>query len=1090
MLFPQKVNSGFIAEGMPYRAALRVKLTLGLLFAGGAAIAAIPEESYPEHAKSSIHAYAYPAISHTLRDTGIVIKGRVTDTTGMPLPGVSITLKTDPLKGVQTNGSGEFTIKLTSPATLVFSFMGYIKHEQAVSSSGSVEVQLKSSDKMLGEVAIVAFGTQKKTTMVGSVTTINPKELKGPTSNLTTMLAGRLAGVIAMQTSGEPGKDNADFFIRGVTTFGSGKVNPLILIDGRESSPSDLARIQPDDISGFSILKDATASSLYGARGANGVILVATKSGNIGGTRFNVRGENSNSRNTQRMKLADNITYMRLANEAAINSGAMNRPYTEDDIRHRVNKDNKYVYPDNDWMGLLLKSSTNNQRYNFNVSGGVERAQYYVSGTYNIDNGLLRTIDDNKFNSNIKARNYEIRSNINVKLTKTTEAIIRTTGRFYDYRGPQGGSNALLTNVTRANPVAFPAYFPASFAPDERNPLFGSARMPNSNLMMNPFADAVSGFTQNNNSTLIAQLELKQDFGFFLPGLSARVMAYTSRYSEFSLNRRFYPFYYSVTVDPEEGVRGLEPLNPGGGTNYLDFQGGDKTASMYTYMEAALNYNRTIGEKHNVGAMLITLLTNKSDANAGSLALSLPRRNQGISGRFTYDYDSRYLMEFNFGYNGSERFDKRNRFGFFPSVGGGWNVSEEKWFEPFLNVVSRLKFRGTYGVVGNDQIGADWDRFFYLPNLSLGGGPGYMFGDKWSYGGGGTIIYRYPNPFITWERAYKANIGVELEMFKNFNLQADIFKERRTDILLSRANIPSTMGLRSIQQANVGIGEGKGIDMTLEYKRNFSQHSWLNVRGTFTYATTKIIENEEPEYGKDLQHLRREGHSDQVRWGYVAERLFTDEHDVANSPRQFGIAGLTGGDIKYVDINGDGEVNERDLVPLGHPVRPEINYGFGFTFKYKAFDISTFFQGSARSSTFIDAGGIAPFIQQENTQRGLLKVIADDHWSESNQDPYAFWPRIRSVGWPNNTVMSSWWLRNGSFLRLKTVELGYELPDRYLRRMHLNALRFYVNGLNLLTFSTFKLWDPEMGGVQTSGYNNAFNYPVQRVINAGINIGF
>ncbi|WP_246485083.1 SusC/RagA family TonB-linked outer membrane protein [Chitinophaga qingshengii] len=1020
-------------------------------------------------------------------DSSIVIRGKVTDSTGQSLPGVSVTLRSDPKKGVQTDASGNFTMKMPAKDVLIFTYIGFDRKEIPVTHSGTVNAILQSVDSKLNEVAVVAYGTQKKSSMVGAVTTINPKELKGPTSNLTTMMAGRIAGVISFQRSGEPGRDNAEFFIRGITSFGSGKVDPLILIDGMESGSNDLARIQPDDIAGFSILKDATASSLYGARGANGVILVTTKSGQLGKTRFNVRVENSMSSNTRNFKLADNITYMNLANEAVITREPLtNRPYTQSQIAHTAAGDDPYLYPSNNWIKELIKDYTNNQRYNLNLSGGVDRAQYYIAATYNIDNGVLRTINDNNFNSNVKSRNYEVRSNVNIKLTPTTEAIVRTSGRFSDYNGPIGGGGNIFRQAMMATPVRFPAYFPASFAPDEKHPLFGNMKAQNGGFYTNPFANAVSGFQQESSSTLIAQLELKQDLNFFTKGLSARMMAYTRRYSFFNMSRQFNPFYYSVSLDPEEGFRGLTLLNETQGTEYLSYSQGDKQVTTYTYLEAALNYNKTIRDRHAIGAMLITILNNQLSANAGSLIASLPRRNQGVSGRFTYAYDDRLMMEFNFGYNGSERFDRHHRWGFFPSIGGGWTVSNESFFEPLLPVISRLKFRATYGLVGNDQIGDTNDRFFYLSNVNLNGGNGYTFGENFTESRAGVRINRYENKDITWEKAYKTNLGFELELFKDLHVEADFFHERRTNILMSRSYIPTTMGLYGTPQANVGIAEGRGVDMSFEYKRNFGKKTWAQIRGTFTYATSKILVNEEPNYPDQNRYLSRVGYPVSQWWGLVAERYFVDEHEVLNSPRQnYGAA--MAGDIKYKDINGDGQITDLDKVPIGYPTTPEINYGFGFTFGYGAFDISAFFQGSGRSSLFINPSDISPFVTGYNggtvDQHGLLQVIANSHWSENNRDLYAFWPRLSYSYQGNNLQTSTWWMRNGSFLRLKTVELGYTLPARGLKRYRLSNLRIYANGFNLLSFSNFKLWDVEMGG-------NGLGYPVQRVFNAGIILGF
>ncbi|RFS21427.1 TonB-dependent receptor [Chitinophaga silvatica] len=1016
--------------------------------------------------------------------TVFTVTGKVLDTKGQAMPGVTVKVKHRPI-GTITLSTGEYSIKLEKNTdTLVFSFLGYQPQEIPVNERHNIIVTLQDNRNDLNDVVIVAYGQQKKQSMVSSITTINPKEIKGPTSNLTTMLAGRISGLISYQRSGEPGADNASFFIRGITSFGSGKLDPLILIDGMESTSTELARLQPDDISGFSVLKDAAAASLYGARGANGVILVTTKSGKSGSTKMNVRLENSFSSNTRNIELADNISYMLLSNEAAITRNRLAPlPYSQNKIDHTKAGDNPYLYPNNNWLETLIKKSTSNQRANINLSGGGEKAQYYVGATMNQDNGILKTQSGNNFNSNIKLRSYEVRSNVNLKLTSTTEAIIRTTGNFDDYNGPIGGGGAIFISALNANPVLFPAIFPASDMPKVNHPLFGNAsRGASGEVYNNPYASMVSGFQQYNTSTLNVQLELKQDLNFITPGLSARAMAYTKRYSYFNLSRQYNPFFYSAnpTVkDPEAYTLSL--LNEKTATEYLSYWPGDKIVNTTTYMEAALNYNRTFNKVHNIGGLLIGIRRNYLNGNARDLQLSLPFRNQGISGRFTYGYDNRYLFEGNFGYNGSERFAKNNRYGFFPSIGVAWNAGNEKFFEDFNRIVTKLKFRATYGLVGNDQIGDANDRFFYMSNVNLNDGDyGAYFGENYGYSRPGVSISRYPNNEITWEKSRKTNVGMDLGLWSVMNITIDAYKERRSGILMPRSYIPSTMGLAVPISSNVGVAEGKGIDVALDYNKNFGK-TWLQVRGTFTYAASKLLVNEEPEYPANMMYLSRVGHSLGQVYGLIAERLFIDEEDVKNSPRQ-GFGEVMGGDIKYRDLNGDGQITKLDMInALGYPVTPEIIYGFGFSFGYKNFDISTFFQGSARSSFFINPKAISPFVIDGGNQHGLLNAIAQDHWSEDNRNLYAFWPRLGLTQSDNNNQPSNWWLRNGAFLRMKSAEIGYNIGNKGLKRYRISGLRVYANGTNLFLISAFKLWDPEQGG-------NALGYPVQRVFNVGVNV--
>jgi len=1011
------------------------------------------------------------------------------------LTGVSVSLKTDPKRVTATNPAGVYTIKVPANGILVFSHVGYEKQEVEINGRSVVNITLKAADNKLGDVVVVGYGTQRKATLVGSVESISPKELKGPTSNLTTMLAGRISGMISFQTSGEPGKDNASFFIRGLGTFGTGKVNPLILIDGIESSTTDLARLQPDNIAGFSILKDATATAVYGARGANGVVLIVTKTGQTGQIRFNIRAENSISTNVKDIDLADNVSFMGLANEAVLTRNPLGAPlYSQNKIDHTAKGDDPLLYPNNNWIRQMIKTATINQRANVNIGGGGDKARYYLALSYNLDNGNLRENSLNGFSNNVKLQSYSILSNVNLNLTRTTEALISLKGQFDDYTGPIGGGDTVYHFALFSNPVAFPAVYPSSLMPYAKHPLFGNAVIPGSTnqLYTNPYAQSLSGFQSTNTSTLTAQLSLKQNLDFITTGLSARAMAYTTRYASFILTRQVSPYYYSSSLSDGK-LTGIYLINDGSAgnpfpapTEYLTYAPGDKTINTTFYGEAAINYNHVFAQKHSVGVMAIGTLRNYLTGNAKNLQLSLPARNQGVSGRVTYGYDSRYLAEFDFGYNGSERFAGNHRFGFFPSVGGGWVVSNEKFFEPLLGTVDNLKFRFTYGLVGNDQIGNPDDRFFYLSQVGLDGGNAGGFGTNFNSSRNTVYTSRYANADITWEKSRQANVGMDLTLLKDIKVTVDAFSQKRTNILMVRSTIPSTMGLQATPSANVGQASSKGIDIAVDYQKRFAKDWWAQGRATFTYAVSKVLVNEEPIYTANNKNLTHVGQSISAIYGLIAERMFIDQVEVNNSPTQFG--NVLAGDLKYRDVNGDGKVSIADFVSMGYPSVPEIQYGFGFSVGYKNFDISAFFQGTARVSFQIDPIAISPFY----AQHGLLKAISDSYWSESHRNSYAFWPRLNINSDPvvtprvptyNNNYASSWWLRSGAFMRLKSAEIGYNVPESSLRKLHLANARVYINGINLLTFSSFKTWDPEMGA-------SGLGYPIQRVTNVGVLLGF
>lgn len=1020
------------------------------------------------------------SLSLGLQAQQVSVTGKVVEAgTGEPLPGVSIIVDKS-TRGVSTDIDGTFEIRALPTDKLIFSFIGMESQTVVVGDKTFLEIELSLKSDELEEVTVVAFGKQKKESVIGAISTVNPKDLKVPSSNLTTALAGNMAGVIAYQRSGEPGQDNADFFVRGITTFGT-NTHPLILIDGVELTSTDLARLRPDDIESFSILKDATATALYGARGANGVILVTTKQGTVGPAKISFRIENSLSAPTQTVDVADPVTYMRMHNEAILTRDPLGIiEYPQEKIE--MTEAGKYplIYPANNWKEMLFKENTINQRVNLNVSGGGGVARYYVAGSFNRDNGILKVDKRNNFNNNIAINNYDLRTNVNINVTKTTELITRLSANFEEYKGPLRGGADMYNLMIHSNPVLFPAYYPA----DEdfqyaQHILFGNYN----NSKINPYAEMVRGYKEKSRSQILAQVELKQDLAFITEGLTARGMLNVSRLSQFAVNRSYNPFYYEISrYNRLTGDYKL--IETRIGTEYLGYGElpDEREQSSSFYFEGSVNHARTFG-KHSISSLLVFQARQTLVANAGSLQLSLPSRNLGLSGRATYSYDSRYFAEFNFGYNGSERFDKNNRFGFFPSAGAAWVISNEDFWADMKPVVNNLKLRYSYGLIGNDQIGDAYDRFFYLSEVNMeDGGRGATFGTEYNTRYNGITINRYANPFISWEKSYKQNFALELGLFDQLSVIAEYFTERRDNILMTRSSIPNTMGLTATPRANVGEASGKGVDIMLEYQKSWNKDFWTSARANFTYATSRFDVYEEPEYNEPWRS--RVGLSLNQNMGYIAERLFVDDEEAASSPPQYiGTSEYGGGDIKYLDVNRDGKVTEADRVPIGYPTVPEIIYGFGVSTGYKGFDLSVFFQGSARQSFWINAGsslgGTAPFIN--DTQ--VLKAYADNYWSEENQNVYALWPRLSTTLNSNNVATSTWFMRDASFLRLKQMEFGYTIPKRYTEKIKMNNLRFYVSGTNLLLFSKFKMWDVEMAG-------NGLGYPNQRVINFGLNFTF
>lgn len=1017
--------------------------------------------------------------------------GRVTDEQGELMIGVTIQEKGSSNATI-TDINGQYSINLSSSnSTILVSFIGYKTQEIKVGKRKMIDIALTEDVSELDEVVVVGYGQQRKVSVVGAQSSVKVKELKTPGSNLSTAISGRIAGVVAVQRSGEPGHDGADIWIRGISTFTGQNSKPLVLVDGVER---DFNNIDPEDIESFTVLKDASATAVYGVRGANGVVIVKTKPGVVGTPKFSFDYNEGFITMTKRPELADAYTYMDAANEAYANDGKgvlftpqyieatkkANGMMTNDNPQMY----NSYLYPAVDWMKEIFNDWGHNRRINASVRGGVPNANYYVSLTYYTEKGLLETNNVENYDINMKYDRYNFTSNLNLKPTKRTTIDLGFSGYISEGNYPQQSTSDLFGAAMAINPVYLPLMMPDGTV----------SGISGNGDMRNPYADLVRrGYKNEHRTQINSNIRVTQDLDFWKwsKGLKATAMIAFDTWSgrDLRYNKREDTYYFSGSKD-ENGLWKDDVYDADGnyrmirtytGQPNLSFNTDDTAGSTRTtYFEASLNYDRSFG-LHRVGGLF--LYNHRIYRNAGerSLINSLPYKQQGIAARATYSWNDRYFAEFNLGYNGSENFAPNKRFGTFPAFGLGWAVSNESFGRGMKKYISYLKFRYTDGKVGNDVVAGR--RFMYQ---AIMGQPdsesNFIFVQGGSGANAGWGIQNYGVENITWSTSRKQDLGIDLKFWDDaLSLNLDLFKERRDGIFLRRATIPGYAGFVEMPYGNLGIVENKGIEASLEFSKQLGKKVFLTVRGNVTYNEDKIIEDDQPA----VQYPWRETRGTNVlaRWGFIAEGLFTSEEEIANHATQFGT--LQVGDIKYKDLNEDGIIDDNDKCVIGQGDVPKIYYGFGADLQVGRLSFGAVFQGIADVDRCLSGNSIQPF----SSMTGIDNLYSNigDRWSAddpTNQD--VFYPRLHNgqAANTNNNQTSTWWQKDMSFLRLKQLTISYDLPDRWISKAGLKNARIYVMGTNLLTFSKFKLWDPELNT------NNGTSYPNVSTYSLGLSFGF
>lgn len=1006
------------------------------------------------------------------------IKGVVLDENKEPLIGVNIVVKDQPGLGTITDIDGKFRIKASSYQILVFSYIGYDKQEVPIEGRNVLNINMKpSSTSVLDEVTITGTGVQKKATITGAITTVDLSSLKSSgaaSTSITNALAGNVAGIIGMQKSGAPG-EVSEFWIRGISTFGANS-SALVLVDGFERSMDEL---NIEDIESFSVLKDASATAIYGSRGANGVVLITTKRGKEGKVNIDVKMEGGYNTRTRTPEFVDGITYANMLNEALVTRNQEPR-YTATEIGILNQGLDPDLYPNVDWKDVLLRDDAWTERANINISGGGSTARYFVSvgflnqgGMYNVDEGLKK---DYNTNANLNRWNYRMNADLNV--TKTTLVSVGIGGSLDLQNTPGMSNDDIWGSITGQNPVSIPLMYS-----DGKIPTTGTDNR------MNPWVMATqTGYKETWLNKIQTNVTLEQKLDFITKGLK-----FVGRYGFDTENKN----ENNRTKRPE--LWQAEARRDENGNLVMNRVAEEQlmTQSSYTdgyrneNLEAELHYNHLFGNKHDIGGTLKYFQYQKvKTADVGDdIMKAVARRSQGFSGRVTYGYDYRYFAEFNFGYTGSENFESGNQFGFFPAISVGWNLAEEKFIKSRIKWLDMFKIRYSYGEVGNDRLDSDeWlNRFPYLN--SFGTMDGWNYGDvNNTYSFNGYHYSQIGSMNLTWERAKKHNLGIDLALLNNkFSLTLDIYKDTRDQIFMKRQYLPQTVGVTSQPWANVGKMESKGIDGNFMYHEKIGQVDFT-VRGNLTYTKNEVIEYDEQM--NSYAYQMTEGYRLNQARGLIALGLFKDYDDIRNSPQQtFG--DYMPGDIKYKDVNGDGVISDLDVVPIGSTSTPNLIYGLGLSASWKGFDFNIHFQGAGQSAYFINGPAVYAFsngdwgnILNDWAEPGNRWISSEISGNPATENPNAKYPRLSYGGNSNNYRNSTFWLRDGSYLRLKTLEVGYTFPQKWTNKLRMTKARLYFLGNNLAVWDSLDLWDPELAS------GDGMKYPLSKSFTLGLNVTF
>lgn len=997
---------------------------------------------------------------------GIKITGKITDISGIPITSVSI-LEKGTKNFADTDFDGNYSIVVhNKEAILVFSFVGFKTQEISIGKDTKINVTLLEDTSKLDEVVVVGYGTKKKYTVVSSVSTVEPEELQNSSQrSLSNNLAGRLTGVIGVQRKGEMGFDNADIFIRGMSSF-MGSNQPLILVDGVERS---LNQMDPAEIATFTVLKDASASAIYGVRGGNGVIIITTKRGKVGKPQASIHYEHSTTQPTQLPEFLGAADYMEVMNSINTERG-VTPIYTREKIANTRAGIDPDLNADVNWLDAVTKDVGSNDRINFNVSGGTELLRYAMVASYYGEKGIMEVDPKQEWDASPRLNRFNLRSNIDLNFTPSTLFRVSIGGYLQNYvRSP----------VSVTDLLGFAFETPPNVHPTQ----YSTGQIPKLQSRQNPWALATQrGYERVSESKLESLFVIEQNLNSVLNGLKATLKFSFDKFSKGAVQRGKEPEYYapaSTRNTAGELVLGVPTV----GSKFLGYSLLPEFGNNATYLETNIEYSKNLGSNHHVDGLF---LYNQREYDDGK---SLTFRNQGIAGRFSYQFKKRYIAEFNFGYNGSENFEKGMRMGFFPSYSLGWIVSEEPFMEGIQSTVSNLKLRASYGLVGNDAIGPSDNKKRFPYVATIGNTDNYRWGvnNDWSRDGrweGDAAVTD-----LTWETIAKNNIGFDLGLWNAVNLIVDVFKERREDIFMQRATIPGSAGFTSTPWANYGSVENKGLEVALDVNKKFSKDFSLKVFGNFTYAHNTITQRDEAETIVGTSRAETGKPVGQL-FGYIADGLFKQEDfDPATGKikaelTQQNLGVVRPGDIKYKDLNGDGIISPLDKTAIGGPYVPEIVYGAGLSLKYKSFDFALFFQGNAKTHKIIGQGASFFLPGSGSGSTGNIYSNADDRWTVDNPRQDVFWPRLTYGPSTNNSESSTWWLRDMSMLRLKDIEIGYVIPDTATKQIGINMLRLYIRGNNLLTWSKFKLWDPEVDS------NTGFRYPNMKALTLGLDLNF